>query len=136
MTINLLKNKSRRGARLTLGSVLLAVPLLTAGCDSEEDEGDTGAGTAGASMASTTGDSGGNAADESGGDYGGDGDDYGGSAPVTGEVDSCCAPNDLPGCSDPDLEACVCDADPLCCGAEDGVWDAVCVDQAITCGGC
>jgi len=46
--------------------------------------------------------------------------------------DGCCEAHDTPGCSDPAIESCVCDADPWCCGmdkAGEGVWDQFCVDD-------
>ncbi len=45
---------------------------------------------------------------------------------------SCCEANTTPGCSDPGIEACVCDNDPWCCGMDPqgmGVWDQLCVDD-------
>lgn len=45
---------------------------------------------------------------------------------------SCCEPNTTPGCNDPEIEMCVCDNDPWCCGMDDegeGVWDQFCVDD-------
>jgi hypothetical protein len=43
--------------------------------------------------------------------------------------DSCCEPHGNPGCNDPAIEACVCEADPFCCDAKDGGWDEFCVDD-------
>ncbi len=45
---------------------------------------------------------------------------------------SCCEANTTPGCNDPEIEACVCDNDPWCCGMDDegdGIWDQFCVDD-------
>lgn len=43
------------------------------------------------------------------------------------DVVDCCAPNNAPGCPDPEIEACVCVMDPYCC---DVVWDDACVEIA------
>lgn len=48
--------------------------------------------------------------------------------------DSCCEAHDTPGCNDTEIEACVCDNDPFCCGMggadmDEGVWDQFCVDD-------
>ncbi len=46
--------------------------------------------------------------------------------------DSCCEANGTPGCNDSEIEMCVCDADPWCCGMDpegEGVWDQFCVDD-------
>ena len=47
----------------------------------------------------------------------------------------CCTTGHGAGCSDPDIEACVCAADPYCC---DGEWDGDCVAavDAFGCGTC
>ena len=47
----------------------------------------------------------------------------------------CCEESTSPGCSDGDIEACVCGEDPFCCEA---VWDATCVGEVTTlgCGTC
>jgi hypothetical protein len=48
----------------------------------------------------------------------------------------CCAPSTMPGCAaDPEIEACVCAADPFCC---DEQWDNLCVSdvQTVGCGDC
>jgi hypothetical protein len=39
------------------------------------------------------------------------------------DIGSCCTAQGTPGCSNPDLEVCVCQKDPSCCTA---VWDAPC----------
>lgn len=43
----------------------------------------------------------------------------------------CCRPHDVPGggCHDEDISECVCKRDPLCCGADGGVWDLKCAEQ-------
>ncbi len=41
--------------------------------------------------------------------------------------DACCEAHDSPGCNDPAIEACVCAADPFCCGEDSGFWDDACV---------
>ena len=38
----------------------------------------------------------------------------------------CCSPTRAAGCIDPDVEACVCDADPFCCEV---AWDEACVED-------
>lgn len=38
----------------------------------------------------------------------------------------CCSPTSAAGCIDPEVEACVCDADPFCCEVE---WDEACVED-------
>jgi hypothetical protein len=48
--------------------------------------------------------------------------------------DSCCEAHESPGCNDPEIEACVCDNDPWCCGMggadnNSGEWDQFCVDD-------
>jgi len=57
--------------------------------------------------------------------------------PEVGEGD-CCEVNKTAGCNDAEIQACVCDQDPLCCGDEDGVWDQICVDEVdmFKCGVC
>jgi hypothetical protein len=52
------------------------------------------------------------------------------SAGTTGT--NCCEAMLGPGCAEPELEACVCDADPFCCEEQ---WDEACVDIAMF-GGC
>jgi hypothetical protein len=39
------------------------------------------------------------------------------------DIGSCCEAQSTPGCSNPDLEVCVCEKDPSCCMT---VWDAPC----------
>lgn len=57
-----------------------------------------------------------------------------GAAEDTGDPQSCCEPHDEPGCDEPDLRACVCGLDAICCVSQ---WDANCVTMAmIDCGGC
>ncbi len=51
-------------------------------------------------------------------------------------VHNCCDANHGPGCSDPDIEACICsDIDPQCCSAD---WDDSCVQavKSFGCGSC
>ena len=51
-------------------------------------------------------------------------------------INSCCAPNTTPFCSDQSCCALVCAEDPYCC-AIDGAWDASCANQAsILCTSC
>lgn len=48
---------------------------------------------------------------------------------------ACCDPLEVPGCSDPVLEQCICDDDPFCC---DTAWDSLCVLEVddFGCGTC
>jgi hypothetical protein len=46
---------------------------------------------------------------------------------------SCCIANDSPGCSDPDVQACVCALDTYCCDVQ---WDSICAGEADDCGSC
>ncbi len=48
---------------------------------------------------------------------------------------NCCEVGHGAGCSDPDIEACVCATDPFCC---DDDWDSLCADEVISlgCGFC
>ena len=49
---------------------------------------------------------------------------------------SCCvAADEAAGCSDPDIESCVCGEDPFCC---DTIWDETCVAEVdqLGCGSC
>jgi hypothetical protein len=48
---------------------------------------------------------------------------------------NCCELGHGPGCSDPDIEACVCAVDAYCCEVE---WDTICVNEVISlgCGTC
>jgi hypothetical protein len=45
----------------------------------------------------------------------------------------CCTPHQGPGCEAKTCEACVCEADALCC---EGIWDATCAELAEVCGCC
>ncbi len=57
----------------------------------------------------------------------------------TGGVEhDCCEPKDTPGCSDMAIQECVCAEDPICCGADAGFWDSICVGlvNALGCGMC
>ena len=57
----------------------------------------------------------------------------------TGDVDhDCREPKDTPGCSDMAIQDCVCAEDPICCGADAGSWDSICVGlvNALGCGMC
>jgi hypothetical protein len=90
-------------------------------------QGSTGGaqgGTGSAGGGETTGGQGGSSASsgQGGGANGGGG---GGGA--------CCSAAEAPGCSDSKVEACVCGLDTFCC---DTSWDAQCVDEATSCGGC
>lgn len=52
------------------------------------------------------------------------------------DLGNCCAPDGAtPGCEVPEVEACVCEADPYCC---DELWDASCAAQvdSLGCGSC
>lgn len=49
-----------------------------------------------------------------------------------GPASTCCTASTTAGCSDPTIEACVCDADPSCCSS---AWDSFCVNR-VTSGGC
>ncbi|HET6582479.1 MAG TPA: hypothetical protein VFG69_03505 [Nannocystaceae bacterium] len=52
----------------------------------------------------------------------------------SGDPQSCCAPHDAPGCDEPDVRACVCGLDAVCCVSS---WDDNCVTRAmIDCEGC
>jgi hypothetical protein len=56
------------------------------------------------------------------------------SACMVSTGDSCCEAHESPGCNDPEIEACVCDNDPWCCGMggadnNSGEWDQFCVDD-------
>lgn len=52
-----------------------------------------------------------------------------------GSPGDCCDARDMPGCEVPSLEACVCDADPVCCNE---AWDPQCVADVylLGCGLC
>jgi len=43
----------------------------------------------------------------------------------------CCDARNETGCSNPDIEACVCDVDPFCCDTD---WDRVCVEEVESLG--
>lgn len=49
------------------------------------------------------------------------------SSGAVGTQGACCDPGRGPGCGDPELEACVCEADGFCCDVQ---WDEACVDVA------
>lgn len=49
-----------------------------------------------------------------------------------GENLGCCTAQSTPGCTNAAIEFCVCAADDFCCGANDGVWDATCVNEVGT----
>jgi hypothetical protein len=56
-------------------------------------------------------------------------DDTAGSDSSAGSTGAtCCEAMMGPGCGEPELEACVCDADPFCCEQQ---WDEACVDIAM-----
>ena len=48
---------------------------------------------------------------------------------------NCCVPGLGAGCTEPDVEACVCSFDPYCCAT---AWDRICASEVISmnCGGC
>jgi hypothetical protein len=48
-----------------------------------------------------------------------------------GGAGDCCVAQDLPGCSDAGVEACVCALDDFCCSV---TWDETCVLEAADCG--
>ena len=50
-------------------------------------------------------------------------------------VSSCCVADGAPGCSDPDVQACVCAQEPQCCATG---WDFPCVQavEMLGCGAC
>lgn len=48
-----------------------------------------------------------------------------------GEPGHCCSINSVPGCTEPGIEACVCDFDDYCCNE---AWDFTCVQIAQQCG--
>ncbi|MEZ4310936.1 MAG: DNRLRE domain-containing protein [Polyangiaceae bacterium] len=50
-------------------------------------------------------------------------------------ANECCSAQGGPGCSDPSVQACVCDADPSCCDVE---WTAACgaLVASLGCGNC
>lgn len=139
---------------------LMSAPLVAAssGCIITSDGGDSGGttndtasgdtGTASAS-ASGTGDTGGDGdgdADATGGTEATDGGsategdteetEGGTEGDSTGDeeidVGNCCTDNTpTPGCSNEDIEACVCAVDEFCCDVESG-WDEICVDLVQT----
>jgi hypothetical protein len=49
--------------------------------------------------------------------------------------EGCCTASDEPGCTEPEVQDCVCAIDPFCCAE---TWDQLCVDQVDTlgCGTC
>lgn len=52
-----------------------------------------------------------------------------------GGASNCCDAHGGLGCTDPEVEACVCGQDDYCCATE---WDSLCVDEVATfgCGAC
>ncbi len=52
--------------------------------------------------------------------------------PIAGD---CCVAGDVPGCSDPEITACVCTEDPVCC---QDIWDEICAGAVVEfgCGVC
>ncbi len=52
---------------------------------------------------------------------------------TTGSGADCCSAHADAGCNDPDLAACVCEAEAFCCAFS---WDEECVAAALDCGGC
>lgn len=47
----------------------------------------------------------------------------------------CCSSSEVPGCTEPEVQDCVCSVDPFCCAQQ---WDAACVDHVdeLGCGMC
>lgn len=135
---------------------LMATPLVTAssGCILVTDDGDDdgastasgtssgGTGTASAADTGSTsaadgtsagtgtasGTTGGTAAESGSSGSAGSSSDGTGATGTTGAVDpgTCCEVHLQPGCSNADIEACVCAADTACCDVEIG-WDMTCV---------
>jgi hypothetical protein len=64
-----------------------------------------------------TGPTGGNDDEQDGGESGPD------AGPALNGMGSCCAEHDTPGCSNPDLQVCVCELLPSCCTDK---WEAAC----------
>jgi hypothetical protein len=50
-------------------------------------------------------------------------------SPGPRDIGSCCSSQSTPGCSNPDLEVCVCGKDPSCCATAWGVQCALIVQQ-------
>ena len=48
-----------------------------------------------------------------------------------GDAGDCCVPHLTPGCSNLEIEGCVCSFDDFCCSTE---WDEICVDEVFECG--
>jgi len=65
-------------------------------------------------------------------------EDPGTGGETAGSMGDCCEVQKTPGCGDPEIEACVCEMDPFCCGEEGGVWDEVCAGEVVRfdCGTC
>ena len=101
--------------------------------DDDDDADDDDDGTTGGEATSTGSDGTGAMTDEGTATGADDGSDSGGEI----DVGNCCDIHGKPGCTIPEIEECVCNADPLCCDTEGG-WDEVCVDvvDAEGCGMC
>ncbi len=137
-------------------TAMLAAPLIAASAcvitdsdnDTNVDTGDATVSTTASTMSGTdgtsgspstsasTGDGTGEATGDSTGDSSAD-DATGNSTGTTGGPDlgNCCVPDGSIGCVDPDIEACVCEGDPVCCS--DG-WDELCAQEvnSLGCGVC
>ena len=122
-------------------TAMMSAPLVAA-CDLTNTDGEEeeGGGEGATSTAEGGSDTTGGATDEGDGEGEGSGTAGGstGGADSTGAADStgggtfegeCCDPNGTPGCNDPDISACVCGIDEVCCMDEVG-WDQTCVDIA------
>ena len=101
--------------------------------DGDDDDDDDDNGTTGGEGASTGAEGTGAMTDEGSGTGADEGTGSGGEV----DVGNCCDIHAKPGCTIPEIEECVCNADPLCCDTEGG-WDEVCVDvvDAEGCGMC
>ena len=67
--------------------------------------------------------------------FGGAGGGPGGSGGTGGSPGNCCVASGMPGCSNPEVAACVCETDPFCCST---AWDSICVGEIepLGCGRC
>jgi len=128
-----------RGLLIAVSSLTLALPT---GCadpssDATPNAGGAGGGNDGGSNAGGSNNTGGNDAggNNSGGNTSG-GNTSGGNNVGGGTVEAgnCCEPHGTSGCSNPTIQACVCEQEQgYCC---DNPWDAQCVQHAVDCGFC